>query len=127
MPEGKYQFNKEYTAEEREMDDTYGILDTDSREITFTAPNHFKFTYQYFYQYENSFYEMVTDIRNDTVLSGTYVLDGNKVVATIVSGEQIAKVTVGKCRTMSRRRIWAARETSQGASDSRKWRKGLRW
>jgi hypothetical protein len=68
------------------MDDEHGILETETRMFTFTAPNHFKYTYHYFYQYENSYYVIVDDIRNDTVISGTFVTDGNKIVATIVSG-----------------------------------------
>lgn len=43
-------------------------------------------------QYKNGYYVMATDIRNDTVVTGIYVVDGNKVVATITHGEQVARV-----------------------------------
>lgn len=39
-------------------------------------------------------YVIEDDINNDTSFSGTYVVDGSKVVTTIVSGKQVARVTV---------------------------------
>jgi hypothetical protein len=120
MPEGIYKFNKKFTAEQCAMDDDHGTLETETRVLTFTAPNHFKYTYHYFYQYENTSYKMVDDIRNDTVVSGTFVTDGNKIVTTIVSGEQVARVTLVLYRTMLRSAFWAAKKTSQAPLHSRR-------
>ena len=46
---------------------------------------------------------MVTNISNDTELTGTYAKEGNKITATITAGTQDAKVTQLRCRTMSKK------------------------
>ena len=64
------------------------------------APDSFKYTYHYYYEYENSYYVMVKQVSNDTIFSGTYVKDGNRIVATITAGEQAAKVKTFVFRMM---------------------------
>lgn len=76
------------------MDSDHGIFEAESRKLEFTAPNFFKFTYHYYYEYENCSYEMVDQISNDTSFSGTYVIEGNRVVGTVTAGEQKASVNV---------------------------------
>lgn len=44
---GKYKLNKENTAEEQENDDIHGYSEIESRELTFTAPKYFKYSYYY--------------------------------------------------------------------------------
>jgi hypothetical protein len=43
---------------------------------------------------------MVKQVSNDTVFSGTYIKDGNRIVATITAGEQAAKVKTFVFRMM---------------------------
>lgn len=93
MLAGKYKSNLEFTPEQMEMDDCYGIMEAQRREIEFSAPNTFKFTYHYYYESESN-YVVTKSFSNDTVFSGTYSADGNRFVADILAGEQAAKVAI---------------------------------
>jgi hypothetical protein len=59
----------------------------------------FDFKYHYYYEYENSYYAMVTNLSNDTIFKGTCQKEGNKITLTVVGGEQGAKVQMDRVRT----------------------------
>lgn len=68
-------------------------MENSSRSIDFTADT-FKYTFHYYYEYENSMYVMVEQKCNDTVFSGTYTTEEGKIIATVTNGEQKARVII---------------------------------
>lgn len=86
-----YAFNKRF-SEECEAESIHDICENYSRQITFMAPDLFKYAYHYYYEYENSSYKMVDQVQNEPVFSGTYEMGGNRIVGAILAGEQAAAV-----------------------------------
>jgi hypothetical protein len=74
------------------MDSEHGICENEVRQIEFTSTNTFKFTYHYYYEYENTHYVIEDLVSNDTVFSGTFIAEGNRITATINGGQQKSRV-----------------------------------